>query len=995
MGITWSVLTPDVVAVDGEPVALSNPSRRLLFVLLVDANRLVATDRMADALWGENLPKTARNSVSRFVTDLRKALGAFAERIETAAGGYRVVVLDGELDEQRAERALDDTSRALASGDLPNRATVERLRAAQHTAADRPNPIVDEVHGYEAVGRLHVELRVGLTEALGEVLLRQGAYGRLITLMEQAVDQHPYHESFWYQLMQALERAGRPGDALDAIGRLRALLDEIGVAPVDRVLEFEADLRRGRTEASTPASAGSSSPLPPGGGSNAGAANRPVPVAAASPRPHDIVDPGTSLVGRIDDLRELHELMQQERLVSIVGLGGTGKTRVALGVSRALVGDHTTVHQVGLRSVADPSVVVQVIASVLSVPEIKNADPVALAKTVARHDFVLIIDNCEHLRTICGEVVRALLDHAPKVRVLVTAREALDVDDEAVYFLEPLPLHASAPSGRAPAMDLFVERARDHLPKDFDEHTVASICRLLSGLPLAIEIASAQLAYMTPAQLLGRIREARSGAVDVDEPAVSAMTEVLDWTWSTLSPGQQALFARLSVFESGWTLAAAKAVRAGPGSIEADLERLVTSCLVTRTGYRDSDRYEILVPVREFAVERLADRGETAVMRDRLVSWVQDRVGTATYAQHNSWSHSSASLRPEHGNILAALRHLDDCGRTEELVLLISNASGMMFNSGLSDEVIRWLEPYVHDTALPDRTRSAALAAYTGALHTVGVFEGLSGLAVEGIELAAGEPHDWIPIMAGYLAIWSLVAPVSIPTDELSTIALRAAQRGPTKRTNLTIVAAYRAHIALISRDYERSLGLFRNARRLAEHPGRLLMIIEIGETLSLYLLGRHQEARQSIDTWKSRTDSDHWHYILDVIRAIVVGGTGDPDQATADLASAVRSLPEAKAWGRAGIVQTAFAMLADFRGEHDLATELFASAVNRDVMLLTVAIEHVMAVRGVSGDQAWLEVGAEFWNRIVPEGSAAAAAQSTPQLLSWWTSGERPPATH
>lgn len=169
-------------------------------------------------------------------------------------------------------------------------------------------------------------------------------------------------------------------------------------------------------------------------------------------------------------------------------------------------------------------------------------------------------------------------------------------------------------------------------------------------------------------------------------------------------------------------------------------------------------------------------------------------------------------------------------------------------------------------------------------------------------------------------------------------------------------------------------------------------MVTELGITLSLYMLGRHDDARESIAGWRSRSDTDHWHYIIEVVRAIVIGGTGDAASAaaaTAELSATVRQLPEAGAWGRAGIIQTAYAVLADFRGEPELANELFTSAVNRDILLLTVAIAHVMASRGVTGDEAFLEVGLEFWTRVVPPDSVAATATSTPQLMRWWVSGE------
>jgi hypothetical protein len=136
-----------------------------------------------------------------------------------------------------------------------------------------------------------------------------------------------------------------------------------------------------------------------------------------------------------------------------------------------------------------------------------------------------------------------------------------------------------------------------------------------------------------------------------------------------------------------------------------------------------------------------------------------------------------------------------------------------------------------------------------------------------------------------------------------------------------------------------------------------------------------------------SRADTDHWHYIVDVIRCIIIGGSGETEWATAELAEAVRSQPSAMVWGQADIVQTAFALLADYRGEHDLAAELFATAANRDLQLVALTVEHLLEQRGLSTDDDWLSVAAELWTRVVPEG-ARAHALSTANLVSWWSSG-------
>lgn len=784
--------------------------------------------------------------MSRFITDLRKSLGPFGDRVESVAGGYRLRVEPNEVDIDRVVTTVAAANACLVGPTVAADASADELAVV--TAQLRElitkiglagNPRLSELQHHEAVERSHNELRVSMIEAFATALHQQRQHTEIVVLIERIIDEHPYHERFWHLLMQSLMATGRNREAAQAGRRLENLLAEMGVVASEPVREMQAELQD--RFAQEIAQDSDTAPA------------QPVAIPTWGP-PSD----RAALIGRVDDLRAVRQLLESERMVTIIGLGGSGKTRLSLGLVEAL-GQTMPVYHLDLRTVTDASAVLPLAASALGVSSAVSADAPGLANAVARQRFALLIDNCEHLLEPCAELVTALHGDVPGAHLLATSRVALGASGEATYSLAPLPVegspdrpaHIDGAIGQTPsfAAQLFLARSQRWIapkPTARQLDIVERVCSRLNGLPLAIEIAAAQLAIMSLDQLDARTTATFAADATTLEPAVAAANDVLDWTWTNLSPSQQALLTRLSVFASGWTEDSARAVRAGPGSITADLQQLIALSLVVHDPR--SGRQTMLVPVREYAAARLEERGETAVMRDRLAAWALELTAQWTFPQHHLWSGPNDVLRPEHGNLLAALAHLEASDRLDELVTLAVASSGMMVNRGLAGELTRWLKPH---------------------------------------------------------------------------------------------------------------------------------------------MLGRHSEARASIGGWRSRSDTDHWHYMLEIVRAIVNGATGDPHQATAELGASVRALPEAGAWGRAGIIQTAYAMLADYRSEPELADDLFASAVTSNIMLLAVVIAHAMDRRGLTGDAAWAEVGIEFWTRIVPPDSVAATATSTPQLLRWWTSGQ------
>jgi predicted ATPase/transcriptional regulator with XRE-family HTH domain len=366
------------------------------------------------------------------------------------------------------------------------------------------------------------------------------------------------------------------------------------------------------------------------------------PQSPLDHRGHNLPVPPTSLLGRAREVAELCALLRRDdaRLVTLTGPGGIGKTRLALQVAAELVDPFPDgVWFVGLSRLNDPDLVLPTIAETLGVQALGEQPPTEpLRARLGTRRLLLVLDNCEQV-AVAAPAVADLLRPCPHVRVLATSRVALHLEGEREYPLEPLALPANGTSRgaavrverllEAPAVALFVERARAHRP-DFSltavtGPAVAAICARLDGLPLAIGLAAARVKVLPPPQLLARMEQRlpvlTGGARDL-EARQQTMRNTLAWSEDLLGPEEQCLFRRLAVFVGGWTLEAAEAVCAAPEGAEPlgmdvleGLERLVDHSLVQPSEVEGVARFRLLYVVREYALDRLAASGEAEALR--------------------------------------------------------------------------------------------------------------------------------------------------------------------------------------------------------------------------------------------------------------------------------------------------------------------------------------------------------------------------------------------
>jgi predicted ATPase/DNA-binding SARP family transcriptional activator len=595
----------------GQAVPIGGPKPRLaLAVLAAHRGSVVSTDRLCDELWGNDLPADPPGVLQSHLSRLRRILRPEAE-IVARPPGYVLQIPDDKLDAGRFELLF---KRATVSSQP--KATVELLQAALGCWRGSAFEEFAE-HDWARLEAIRLdELRTNAQERLIEARLELGEHAALIGDLEALVSQHPLRERSWQHLIVALYRSGRSAEALRRAEMFRVQLrEELGLDPSPVLRELEARVLNDDPTLVQPTP------------SSRRSMTRQLPAEA------------TKLVGRADELEQLIARVRTNRLVTLAGPGGVGKTRLAMRLASEMWDEFDgEVFVAELAPVHDPTSTVAAIATALDVQQRQHLSVEdTLVEYLRARRALLVLDNCEHLRGTVASLSERLLSWCPEVTVLATSREVLGLPGEQVWRVRPLALpdegSGPAAASEVPATRLFVERAIAARPGfavgPDNVADIIEIVRRLDGLPLAIELAAARIRAMSPSALAERLEKGfdlLSGAQTSMIPRHRTVQDLVAWSHNLLAPDEQRLFARLCAFAGSFGLDAAEGVCAGQdlgaSKISILLANLVDKSMVQLVD-EDLPLYRLLETLREYGRNRLGE-DERATVRARHAQWYLD-----------------------------------------------------------------------------------------------------------------------------------------------------------------------------------------------------------------------------------------------------------------------------------------------------------------------------------------------------------------------------------
>ena len=664
--------------------------RALIGSLAAAGGETMSAERLVEQVWGDTLPRNPARVLQAKLSQLRSLLDEASpgarKLLTRSAGGYRLSVTAETLDAAEFREKIRSTS------ELPtDQEKVTKLEAAMELWRGTPyTEFADELWLSTEISGLQ-ETRLQAIERAAEALTATGDHERAVAVAAEQLRDHPTRETLAAPVMLAHYRSRRQPEALTVYERLRShLADELGTDPSAELQQLHLKILRQDPALEPVPSAVPTSPV-------------------AAPPPRQLPAYASEFLGRAAELEEVRGMLTAHRLVTLMGIGGIGKTRLAVEAAEQEVQDGTgEAWFVDLTELIaeDPEGapgserhLARAVATALSLPTPRdeNADLTGrIADSLQNRGALLVLDNCEHVVAGAAIFTESLLRRAASVRVLVTSREPLALPEEQRYIVPQLPVNGvhpdSAPGEEtlSPAVEFFLTRARAVNPDLTADHrtleAAAELCRRLDGLPLALELAAARSNVLSIPELLDRITDrldllARPGRAAPRRQ--QTLRGMLDWSWSLLDGQERALLRRLAVHPVSWRLDVIEDICAGasgaPAMAELQLRgrcsvlepyefelprstvlpvlsRLVDRSLITTVRTRGGLRYRMLETVHTYACEKLAEAGEEGLAASRHMAYFRDMVECAEHYLFSSHAKGWVDwMDAERGHISHAL----------------------------------------------------------------------------------------------------------------------------------------------------------------------------------------------------------------------------------------------------------------------------------------------------------------------------------------------------
>ena len=837
------------VTIDGRVIGESawrlQKARSLVKLLALAPGHQLGREQIADLLWPDLAPEAAVNNFHRTLHAARRALGASHDGPLHLRGGIVALQPNGPLS---IDVAAFEAAAAAARGSSDPAdycAAIERY-GGELLPEDR----------YEdwAAGRRE-GLRgvfLGLLLDLARLHERRGEWSRGIAALDRLVAEDPSHEDGHVGLMRLHALAGQRGQAVRQWARLQeAMRRDLDAEPDPAAQRLYAEILAGRFPAAIalPATA---------------------PDATAPPRRDNLPAPLNRFIGRERASATVAALLRDTRLLTLMGPGGAGKTRLALAVAADLAATACYpdgIWLIELATLAEPTLVPGAVASVLRLRDVAIRPPLdALSDALRDKHLLLVLDNCEHLAEACAQLARALLGAAPGLHMLATSRAALRVWGEVTWAVPPLQVpersRDSVPEALAAneAVELFVDRVRWRRPgfvlTPENAPAVAAICRRLDGLPLALELAAARAAVLSPAQLAARLDDALAllgGGDRAAPPRQRTLRATLDWSYQLLGDEERTLLHRLSIFVGGWTLDAAEVICAGgaipPGDILVLLAGLVDQSLVQveEDVATPEVRYRLLEPVRQYAWHHLTATGAEAQLRERHAAFylaLAERVEPLLAGQEqSSWLDYMAR---EYGNLRAALEWAAAQGEAD-LALRLGGALWRFWSiRGPVGEGRDWLARLIARAGAAGEgpTRAKALASAGLLAHQQGDYAAAQPIFEQclAIRRDLGDPGPIARALTNLAFVVEDKARARELLGEALVLGRAVGDRASVLRTLNSL-----GELARDEGDYQRALPLYTESLALCRETGERLGIAHVLHNLGLVLLAQGDTDRAEV----------------------------------------------------------------------------------------------------------------------------------------------------